>query len=1817
MKNVIYSSVATETIFRSVILCLLFDTVGSTSSAQQQSSTNWSVEGIYQKSFIENKGQFNGNPSRQEVIYAVDHSQTMIYFHKNGVTYYLRERELKNKDRDEFIREAKIRQNMSPGEWLEFEKEEKKVKMKSDVVSMVWENANPAVNIVGSDKSDGYNSYTFIESGKEKNVNYINGFKKLTYKNLYPHIDVEYVFHPVDGIKYSLILHPGADISVVKMKYPERETVFLSNNGEVHISTIFGDIIDHAPQTFYSGNKEKTIESEFVKNNNIISFYLGNYNKATSVIIDPWTQTPTLANSNGVWECEVDGSGNVYIIGGDMPEKLVKYNSAGGFQWSYTTPWDTTNAWLGTLKTDISGNNYITKGSTSAIQKVDVSSAMLWSDPGSSQDEYWSITFNCDQTKLVVGGTTLSFFPPANSYGKIFDISTGNGSIIDERIVTRTRTYTILSFDVTDINEVRSVSSSYNARYYFLTLDTLGAIDDDLSACPSGVNMMGINHTYNFGYKSEYYRPNNGNSGICAVKANRYYVYTQNGATLHKRSLATGAILTTVAIPGGISTSIANTTPTLTQPGNSGIDIDSCGNVYVGSGNAVIKYDSSLNFITSVPTSYAVFDVAVNYNGEIIACGATGNSDSPSRTGYVQSINMSACAPMTLYCCNANICPADTFCDTDPATNLTAAVSGGTWSGTGITNSSLGTFDPGVAGPGTWTITYTMGCGSDSITIPVIICSSLSVCVENNGDLTVSNGTAPYTWESWTPASSTSITNQSQCQACGYSWFFGQCLDGITPVTQCITPGYWSVFGSGTTVTPPANDTLRVTDNFGNTYVINNVSSLPNCSGCALSVTAASSNATCGLNNGTATATAIGGTPPLTYSWSNSQTGSTATGLSATTYTVTVTDGGGCTDVASATVNITSMPVLSVASTPASCGSANGTATATVSGGSLPYTFSWSNSQTGSTATALSAATYTITVTDGSGCTVTGSTTVSGSSSVTVSLSPGNVTCNSGNDGTATATPAGGSLPYTFNWSNSQSGSVATTLAAGTYTVTVTDAAGCTATGNTTLTEPSALSLSVNKTDATCGSANGTATATVSGGTPSYSYLWTGGQTTSAATGLAVGTYTVTVTDGGGCTASSSAVINSSGGPSVGIATSNPSCNGGNNGTAVAAAGGGNPPYTYLWSNGQTNSNATGLSAGTYYLTVSDAAGCPTVDTTTVSEPTAISITINKTDATCGNTDGAANASASGGTGTLTYQWSTGASTQAVSNLGGGIYTVTVTDNKGCTNVQSTTILSTGGVTLTVSTLSDVSCNGGSDGVTTVSAVGGTPPYSFSWSNGQTNSVAVTLTSGSYTVSVTDANNCVTIDSAVVTEPTALITTMSAVDASCGGSDGSATVSVSGGTPSYSYNWSTGGTASTITGIPFGNYTVTVTDGNGCTITDVIGVNEAGAPSLTLASQQDVSCYGGSDGSASGTATGGNPPYTFVWSNGNPGASVDSLAAGNISLTVTDNAGCQAILNVTITEPPALSVATSSTDVTCTGGGTAAVAAAGGTPPYSYLWSNGNTTSVAVVSVSGSYTVTVTDGNGCTGTGVATVNQTDSITAAITGINEICAGEPVMLIATGGMIYYWNNSTTNDTLDIIPAVTDTYSVIAFSGICSDTAEFTVIVNPAVQVDAGNDTVIYIGESIELNADVTGGTPAFMYDWNTGADDPSISVSPASGTWYSVTVTDSKGCMAKDSVFVDIRPCDAEVFIPNAFAPGCKCADEKLHVFSDCIGTMTFRIFDRWGEKVFETEKITEGWDGTYNGKPMDAAVYVYHLKYSTINEPQKEVTVEGNVNLVR
>jgi hypothetical protein len=569
-----------------------------------------------------------------------------------------------------------------------------------------------------------------------------------------------------------------------------------------------------------------------------------------------------------------------------------------------------------------------------------------------------------------------------------------------------------------------------------------------------------------------------------------------------------------------------------------------------------------------------------------------------------------------------------------------------------------------------------------------------------------------------------------------------------------------------------------------------------------------------------------------------------------------------------------------------------------------------------------------------------------------MSSTPAN--CNGSSNGSATASVSGGTSGYTYSWfPTGGNNSTAIGLAAAAYTVTVTDANGCTSSRNVTVQQPAAIALNTNSSPAACGQSNGSATVTASGGNGGFSYSWApGGAATATATNIPAGSYTVTVTDASGCSNTAAATVSNTGGPTIfANVVANVSCFGGNNGQATVTVSGGSGPYIYSWSpTGGNGAMAQNLAAGNYAVTITDQNGCISADNVVITEPTLLVAQANSTSTSCfGGADGSVSVNAVGGTAPINFTWNPGnISGNTVSNLAVGNYTATVTDANGCTVIASTSISQPTAVTV-ITTPSAASCNGTSDGMIMTAASGGSAGYSYLWFPSGGNSAAATgLSAGNYTVTVTDANGCTGSQNATITQPSAIQLQTSTNPASCGALNGSASVTTSGGVAPFAYSWSpSGGLSQNATSIGAGAYIVTVTDNNGCTSTASAVVGTIGGATLNIASVSDVTCAGAANGTASITATGGTGSLTYSWTPGtSTGTSASGLSGGNYTVTATDGNGCPSFITITINEPPAIVLQTSTTPSACgVANGSASVLAAGGTPGYSYSWTPGNSNS--------------------------------------------------------------------------------------------------------------------------------------------------------------------------------------------------------------------------------------------------------------------------------
>jgi len=925
------------------------------------------------------------------------------------------------------------------------------------------------------------------------------------------------------------------------------------------------------------------------------------------------------------------------------------------------------------------------------------------------------------------------------------------------------------------------------------------------------------------------------------------------------------------------------------------------------------------------------------------------------------------------------------------------------------------------------------------------------------------------------------------------------------------------------------------------------------------------------------------------------------------------------------------------------------------------------------TFTSLDTGLYTAYVQDANGCMDSTTFTIAQPDTFDVQITvPGNVLCAGGTIDSLTATTTGGNTgTISYLWNTTEVTSSIQNIAFGTYWVQTQDVNNCTASDTVIISQPVPLYLEISADSSLCGNQNsGIAYIdSVSGGTPNYTYQWYGNTVgnvagNDTALNLFADFYTLTVTDFNGCTITDTVTVFEPSPVIINFNTTDISCYGDTDGSVDATITGGSPAYTYSWNTSDVSEDITNQGAGWKILTVTDAKSCVYVDSVELTEPTALALSVTSTNVTCKDlNDGTATVTVNGGTPNYSYAWNGGnsANNATTTGLDVGVYQVVVTDDNGCVDSISTSaITEPDSLLLTTDNITNVSCNAGNDGAIQVSTNGGTTNYTYSWTNGGGNNEDLSnATAGNYTLTVTDANNCSYQLSETITEPTAISISLVGTDVDCfGASTGSIAATVSGGTiaSNYSFAWTgpNGFSANTedISNLEAGTYTLTVTDDNNCTLNESIQIDEPAVVEIGFSSTA-VNCYGGSDGTLTASVTvGGTAPFTYQWdaaANNQGSATATNLSEGNYTVTVTDDNGCTYSDNSDVTQPNTpLTITLDSVNITCAGydNGEVSVTAQGGTPGYTYLWNDiqAQTNATATNLAPGVYEVTVTDDNNCTETGSISITEPNAI-----GIDSIvvdsanCWGD-----ATGTLSVYANGGTTlgylysidgglnfqNDpnfyNLDagnydeiVIQDLGSTEECLSpyFSTTIFEPDYFIVNVNPA-------DTTLQLEESLQLELVVD--SPYTSNDiaevtWHpttglncTDCIDPTV-LTYEHYTEYTATINyygdDNELCNASAATVIVVEN-NLQLFIPNAFTPSN--FDETNNVFEvygEGIETILLQVFNRWGEKIFESDNQNFGWDGTYQGVLQNPGVYTYFVDIEYLDG--KEISKKGSVTLIR
>lgn len=946
-----------------------------------------------------------------------------------------------------------------------------------------------------------------------------------------------------------------------------------------------------------------------------------------------------------------------------------------------------------------------------------------------------------------------------------------------------------------------------------------------------------------------------------------------------------------------------------------------------------------------------------------------------------------------------------------------------------------------------------------------------------------------------------------------------------------------------------------------------------------------------GGNDGMVSIIANNANGPFSYyldGSTSSQNNGNFTNLSAGNHFVIVEDADMCFDTIP--FQVTEPDILSVTigiDQEVSCfEGSDGILTAEVLGGNGNNNYSWNLSPiNNATIEDLASGEYGLTVTDQKGCMAETLITLNNPDSISLSLSSINTSCSSTLDGEVAAMASGGTGTLTYQWSNNVDGtSTQDNLGVGQYCVTVTDQNNCAKVACTDIIAPDALVVdSIVATPVACfGGDSGSATVFASGGSGTYSFLWDDNlaQLSQTAIVLSSQNYNVSVTDANGCEVVANIFIPEPELLQVAIEVTPALCKGEASGSATAIPAGGVGPFQFQWSNQQQEADAVDLLAGNYFLTLTDANGCQLIQNFAVGEPeNEVSVILNQTRQGCFGTQGnEVTAVPSGGTGSnFTYEWSDplGQQTATATGLDSSSYSVTVMDENGCSTTGALKLNDLEPIVGEIS-IRDPSCFGYLDGGVGVVAFSGgigvednEDDYTFVWNNGRVGVGINDLLGGqTYTVTITDQQGCQGVVERFLPQPAEITFELEKNDVSCfAGSDGAATVvNVQGDVGGFVYQWGTNAgseTTASVDGLATGTYFVTVMDADGCEVFQSVAIEQPTEIEIAFETIDNI-CFGDAKGRIISSVEGGTGAYTYNWSNQRTLPNIENLLAGEYILTITDANGCEMEGITEIFQPDALEVNIKTEDITCFGGrdGRVTLTPQGGTPPYRYSLDNSNFNGAGtkVGLTAGEYNVFVKDANECMFVDKTTVIEPPEFRV------DAGAGEDIREINLGDSTWIY----------------------------------------ATPINAAGD-VTYVWSA--------------PYEGTLGCSEcPGTISKPEYTITYELYGIDANGCEATDLLTIVVNKTRVAL-VPTGFSPNDDTKNDRLIVHGH-QGTMvkSFRVFDRWGEMLFEdfdfgVNEKSRGWDGTFRGEPVNAGVYVWSLTVEYIDGVEE--TLSGHTTLIR
>ena len=994
--------------------------------------------------------------------------------------------------------------------------------------------------------------------------------------------------------------------------------------------------------------------------------------------------------------------------------------------------------------------------------------------------------------------------------------------------------------------------------------------------------------------------------------------------------------------------------------------------------------------------------------------------------------------------------------------------------------------------------------------------------------------------------------------------------------------------------------------------------------------------ATCKNGNGAITANVTNASGGISYSWSNGGNTNTISGIVPNTYSLTVTDATGCTAAGSSVLNSIGVDSINLVFQHPKCNINNGKIKAVPNNTVGTINYSWSTSATIDSIVNLGGATYSVTVTDNL-CTFTKSQTLVMATSPVVNITKQDASCGI-NNGQVVANVSQGTTPFNYTWNGVPSTSSLTNRDSGNYKVVVTDVNNCKDSASVYLPRLPMLTVSLTGQKSKCGEANGSITSSVSGGAPAYIYSWSNGSSSANLTNILAGNYALTLSDNGNCTINANILIEDRKKPKLTPSTKKSICDK-PNGSITTTIADGTPPFNYIWNTGATTSSIINITQGIYSLTVTDSIGCKDSILEVIASgppPPIDTIQINRS--TCGLPNGNIQVfMSSRAVPPIRYNWNTGYVGNPYTNLGPGTYSITITDERQCEWIRNIVVPTTKLPKIKLDSIQSYCLK--ANGSITSSVTEGTGSYQYLWSTGSTSSNITNLFSGTYRVTVTDSLNCRDSAKIVVTEePNLVKSNLDTFNLICF-QDNSGRIKFYpyGGRFPYSFKVYTTRLDSMATGLSAGKHYYTITDNNGCEYKDSFSLSQPDKMITKVLDSVNLICHNQPTGEIQVTTTGGTFPYTYKWfPSGAYGDRAIGLYAGVHTAAVEDLIGCKDTIKVTLTQPAPIIISTSSKiQNPCygTAKGSLSVNVVNGTRPYQYSWSNKANTKDLTNLKRGVYLLNLMDSNGCR------ASYTDSLIdparerkGTIIKKDLICKdileGE-IFVNGEGGIAPYQYSIDSGNFFSFKNKWTKLgagyYNIlIKDKENCETYKDTTIAPAPVLRIQATPPfSTIKLGENVQFGYDILEGNNSWINEWIWG-EGTGLSCTdceqPIASTFvdnqYILTIRYLNKCTLTDTVYIKVID-DNELYIPSAFTPLSSNPENSVFkIYSNDLIYAHLSIFNRWGEKVYETDQGNRsGWNGQFKGELAPAGVYSYIAEVVYLN--RRKVIKKGALVLIR